>query len=215
MKKPSIIAPPPWELKGSGYIFVYKFDKEFINQNGFLQDFQKGNYKGFFGTVMLVDYSESAVGPYFELLFVPGLFKIGDKKRFSIAKIYVSSYDSVWNGIQNWGIPKEIATFKKSRNDNSEIFEASLDNQTFFKAEVQKGKFKFPISTAFFPLKLAQKLGNKVILTNSSAKGKATFSSLKSIEIDPNYFPDISKFKPILSLSVDDFKMVFPIPTIQ
>ena len=97
------IAPAPWTLKGNGYIFIYHFPKEFVEKFGFLADYQRLSFKGdFVGTVMLVDYETSAVGPYQELLFVPGRMTFNKKKLFSISKIYVSSDDSVWNGNENW-----------------------------------------------------------------------------------------------------------------
>jgi Acetoacetate decarboxylase (ADC) len=214
MEKQQFIAPAPWTLSGNGHILVYRFSKEFINKNGHLQDYQKGNFKGIVGTIMLVDYQVSPVGPYQELLIVPGIFNINDKNRFSISKIYVSSQDSVYNGIENWGIPKEFADFKKTVNGQSENIEVSIQGNVFFKAEIVKKSFKFPISTAIFPLKLVQKLRNKLILTNSTAKGKAMFSRLQNIEVNQEFFPDVSDLKPILTLSVENFKMTFPVPTI-
>ncbi|GAB3639487.1 acetoacetate decarboxylase family protein [Spirosoma arcticum] len=82
-----------------------------MRAQGFLAPYQQRAYWGWVGTVMLVDYETSPVGPYQELLFVPGLFRFGDTTSFSIAKIYVSTRASVWNGRQNWGIPKELAHF--------------------------------------------------------------------------------------------------------
>ena len=82
-------APPPWKLKGNGYIFLYHFPKSFVKKFGFLSDYQANKFNGdFVGTVMLVDYETSAVGPYHELLFVPGRLNYDKKKVFSISKIY-------------------------------------------------------------------------------------------------------------------------------
>ena len=106
-----LIAPAPWQLTGNAYIMVYKFSKEFVEEQGFLEDWQKDAFEGYLGTVMLVNYETSGVGPYFELLFIPGMFDFEGKNYFSISKIYVSSDDSVYNGIKNWGIPKEQAEY--------------------------------------------------------------------------------------------------------
>jgi hypothetical protein len=211
MPKPSKIVAPPWNLRGNGYIFIFKFSREFVERNGFLADYQADKFSGFFGTVMLVDYAESGVGAYRELLFVPGMFNFNNKKIYSISKIYVSSYDSVWNGIENWGIPKELADFKLTQpNDKEDIFEVSVEGKTFLKAHLQKRSFYFPITTKFFPLKLAQKLRDKLLITNSPAKGKATFAKIKQIEVNQAFFPDISQVKPLMVLAVKDFEMQFP-----
>ena len=213
---PTLIAPPPWTLKGNGYIFLYHFSKEFVMKNGFLADYQKVGYNGdWVGTIMLVDYQESPVGPYQELLFVPGRCKFGGKKIFTISKIFVSSLDSVTNGIVNWGIPKELANFKVSYlSDNQTKFDVSIDGESFFSAHLKNRSFYFPISTRFFPLKLAQKLNKKLIITTSTAKGKASFAKFLSLKVDEKHFPDISKLKPIAALVVKNFKMTFPIPNV-
>jgi acetoacetate decarboxylase len=60
---------------------------------------------------MIVGYDTSGVGAYKELLFIPALFDFDKKKAFNISKIYVSTEESVYNGIENWGIPKQLANF--------------------------------------------------------------------------------------------------------
>lgn len=212
VKNPSL---PPWTLKGQGHILVYKFPKSFIEKNGYLADYQTNNFKGFFGTIMIVDYAKTPVGPYKELLFVPGIFDLNGSKNFSISKIYVDNQDSVDNGTANWGIPKEFADFEIMEENGLEKISVSKNGLVFFEANIKKNRFWFPISTAFFPLKLKQKLFNKFLITNSTAKGKACFSSAKINLVNQTFFPDISSFKPILSFSVKDFSMVFPIPTIE
>ena len=209
-------APPPWKLKGNGYIFLYHFPKSFVEKFGFLSEYQSNRFDGdFVGTVMLVDYETSAVGPYHELLFVPGRLDFDKKKVFSISKIYVSSQDSVENGIANWGIPKELADFSIIKLTAKEkIVEVLIEGKIFFKAHLRDGSFKFPISTKFFPLKLAQKLGDDLLITNSPAKGKASFAKLLNIRVDSSHFPPISQLTPLSVLAVSDFEMEFPKPLI-
>ena len=73
--------PAPWNLRGKGYIFLYKFKKDFVAQSGNVPAFLDGAFAGGFGSVMLVDYGESNAGPYGELLFIPGKFRFGGKKN--------------------------------------------------------------------------------------------------------------------------------------
>jgi hypothetical protein len=209
-------APPPWKLKGNGFIFVYHFPKEFVRKLGFLADYQQDSYDGdFVGTVMLVNYETSPVGAYQELLFVPGRLSFNKKKLFSISKIYVSSQDSVTNGIANWGIPKELADFKITKlSEQEEIIEVNFEEKTFFKVHLRKRSFSFPITTKFFPLKLAQKLRNDLLITNSPAKGKASFAKILDIEVNSAFFPPISQLNPLSILAVQDFEMTFPEPLV-
>lgn len=210
---PTVVAPPPWKLTGNGYIFTFWFKKAWVKKFGHLLGFQQETFLGGLGTVMLVDYHSSDVGPYRELLIVPGKFNLNGKKQFSISKIYVSSYESVWNGVNNWGIPKELADFEINEiSPNTEQIKVSLRGEVFLEAKFTKRNFYFPISTRFFPLKLAQQRKNKLLITNSSAKGKATFLKYYELQINQAHFPDVSDLNPLTVLAVKDFEMVFPTP---
>lgn len=214
-KYPNVIAPPPWTLTGNGYIFMYWFKKSWVQQFGHLLGFQEKYACGGLGTVMLVDYHTSSVGPYRELLIVPGRFELGGKRQFSISKIYVSSYDSVWNGINNWGIPKELADFEiKHLSDGAEQLRVSVGGEVFFEVTLTQRKFYLPISTRFFPLRLAQEQNGQLLITNSSATGKATWAKATNLRIYSAFFPDVSQLQPLTILAVKDFEMIFPIPEI-
>ena len=141
--------------------------------------------------------------------------QIRRKKMFTISKIFVSSLNSVTNGIENLGIPKELANFKVNYlSDNETKFDVSIDGESFFSAHLKNKSFYFSISTRFFPIKLAQKLNKKLIVTKSTAKGKASFAKFLSLKVDEKHFPDISKLKPLAAFAVKNFKMTFPIPFI-
>jgi acetoacetate decarboxylase len=79
-------------------------------------------------TVDKVRYSNSqpqtsGVGPYKELLFIPGVFHINGRYTYSISKIYVSTEASVRSGIENWAIPKEVADFTiEDQDDGSTLY---------------------------------------------------------------------------------------------
>ncbi|CAE7226416.1 unnamed protein product [Rhizoctonia solani] len=76
----------------------------------------QATYQGGLGTIQLIRYHSSPVGPYDELLYVPGQmnFKAGGSSLsgLSITRIYVSSFASVVNGRRNWNIPKRLARFE-------------------------------------------------------------------------------------------------------
>ena len=88
-------APAPWSLSGDGYMIFYKFTREFVAQFGFVPPELEGRFDGYLGSVMLVNYQSSPVGPYRELLFIPGKFKVENglvTRPQSITKIYVNSW---------------------------------------------------------------------------------------------------------------------------
>lgn len=213
---PSILAPAPWTLTGNGYIFLYRLPKKFIRKNGFMADYQYISYKGLVSSIMLVDYHTTPVGPYRELLFIPGLFKMVDKYTFSISKIYVSDQNSVWNGIENWGIPKEWADFDvQKRDERTEKITVSLEDKPFFEATIQHGTISFPLTTALFPLRITQQLRKDWVLTKPEAKGKAYFGKLTDIKVNSELFPDITPFNPVAVLVIKEFQMTFPVAEVR
>ena len=157
---PSILAPAPWTLTGNGYIFLYRLPKKLIQENGFLADYQNVFYKGLVSSIMLVDYHTTPVGPYRELLFIPGLFKMVDKYTFSISKIYVSDQNSVWNGIENWGIPKEWADLTYSSLINAlRKSPFPLKTNHFLKRQYDAALFRFLLQQPCFRFALPNNFG--------------------------------------------------------
>lgn len=209
------IALPPWQLAGSGYILLYHFTKSFIAEHGFLAGFQKEKFESGWGAVMLVDYQTSPVGPYHELLFIPGLFSFNKKKVFSISKIYVSTQSSVVNGIENWGIPKEHADFHWGGKQISEHIDILKDGVSFFQADFIRRRFCFPISTTILPLTIFQAHNERLMLTKPKSSGMAYLTKLQNMKVNSKFFPDLTKVKPLLVLRVDNFKMEFPVPIHQ
>jgi hypothetical protein len=57
---------------------------------------------------MLLKYSSSNVGPYNELVYIPGKYKPGkcSSPVFSVQRIWVDSEASVQGGRINWGLLK-------------------------------------------------------------------------------------------------------------
>jgi hypothetical protein len=105
--------PAPWSLRGSGWIVALKLPPGAPARDAFLPPGLAGQGRGLASYLMYVDYLESGCGPYRELLFIPGAFPFGDGRRhLTISRILVSTWDSVVNGRDNWGIPKDRADFE-------------------------------------------------------------------------------------------------------
>lgn len=212
--KPNIIAPPPWTLSGEGAVLLYHFPKEFNQDHGFMQDYQQQGYKGWIGAVMLVEYKTADVGPYFELLYIPGVFSIGGKLTFSVSKIYVSTYNSLWNGRENWGLPKELADFTVIKRSTGErVYEVEVDGQLILEALVKPWSPRIPFSNKLLPwTRIVQQLQNRLLLTHPIASGHMRVTSLKHVAANPVFFPPLHQLKPIAALSISDFLMTFPYP---
>ncbi len=202
--------PAPWHLRGKGYIMVFRFSREFVQQNSFLPEAWMPWYKGGLGSVMLVDYQESEAGPYKELLFIPGRFSFWGQKHYTISKIYVSTASSVQNGRANWAIPKELADFDWQGSANNEQITVKSQGAKVMEIALRAKGPKFPINTRVFPLSIGQEEDGRTLITRPYGRGWGRIASVNTLSVNRAYFPDISGIKPLIAFRVDLFQMVFP-----
>jgi hypothetical protein len=210
--------PAPWNLTGRGYIILYRFPKDFIIAQGLIPTFLGTSFTGGLGAVMLVDYTESNVGPYGELLFIPGRFHFRGKKLHCITKIYVSTRESVENGWENWAIPKELADFHFTlppHTKRTEKIFVAKDNEPIIGVVLKHGRLPFPIHTKLIPFPLLQEKNGKLYYTGFTGKGIATFARIEDINVNPRLFPDITSFRPFMAVRIDNFAITFPPPHIR
>jgi len=140
-------APAPWFLKGECYTFLCNgLDQAAHLPNGGddSESDERGTYLGGPAGFMLVRYSSSPVGPYDELMYIPGRYKGPNKaKGFQITRIYVSSEASTLNGRLNWNIGKHVArfVFTPERPEPGQSFTVSIFNseatEPFFSAVIR------------------------------------------------------------------------------
>lgn len=179
-----------------------------------MEPFQSEGYKGWIGAVMLVEYTTSDVGPYFELLYIPGFFTIGGKLTFSVSRIFVSTYDSAWNGRQNWGLPKRIADFTiVKRSGGERLFEVEVDGQLLLEAHMKPWSPPVPFSNKLVPFtRIVQQFQDQLLLTRPTASGQMQLTALKYIRSNVDFFPPIHQLKPLASIFIPDFVITFPQP---
>lgn len=122
---------PPWTLRGDAYWFfplpsLLPWSSSRLPQAAHdpiqaTKAGQNGGAIGGLGNVQLVRYTESPVGSYDELIYIPGHFEVpsdpaigrsqASRSAIRITRIYVSTIASVVNGRRNWNIPKRLARF--------------------------------------------------------------------------------------------------------
>lgn len=203
-------APPPWNLRGEGIILIFKFKKEWVEEHGQLPDNLKGKFKGGLGYVMLVDYEKSPVGPYHELLIIPGKFRKTNWQ--AITKIYVDSEASTLNGRTNWGIPKETLPFHWKKEPGKDTIEIRSGEKVVFSTEITHGGITFPVSTAFLPIRLCQTFQKVKYFTKPHGSGWGKLAKIQKLNLDPDFFPDIRGMKPLMAVKVSPFYIKFPKP---
>ncbi|RAR06250.1 MFS general substrate transporter [Stemphylium lycopersici] len=176
-------AKAPWNLKAECYTFLLKlkqlpkgtydaFEAEWADE-------KLGTFEGGLGSVMVVRYSDTPVGPYDELIFVPGNFTIPHpssgtipklpKKAMRISRIYVSQRTTTYNGRLNWNIPKHLARFTFSapatmqgqsppRDLTVRVFPPGTQDgdgvNPFFSATIKPWQWvpAIPVSTKYIPM---------------------------------------------------------------
>lgn len=209
-----MIAPAPWQLRGRAYAFMLKAgQQQRLEQAG--APAELGAPGGSRSIMMFVDYHTSDVGPYHELLFIPGHYRFPDGRRYpSIGRIYVSNQDSVDNGRSNWGIPKELADFDVVRGDNTDQVTVSLGGQPFCRLALTHNRRSIPVSSTWLPQKmltLAQLRDEKMFRYTPVSRGGLTLSRLEEFWADGEHFPALTVNRRILGGYMSDFEMTFPV----
>lgn len=208
-------APAPWTLQGRGYICMLRMPQVMLNDASFAPESLRGRRRPSpYAYMMLVDYADSPVGPYHELLFIPGRYDFGQgRQHFSISRIFVSSLDSVVNGRRNWGIPKELAQFDVRYGDQGVDRVAVLrDGKPFAEFEFSAFKLPLPFTTALLPkalTTLGQHHDGNTYIYRPTANGWVYPARLRRARVDADVFPDIGQARPLLSVAVPKFSMTF------
>jgi hypothetical protein len=200
--------PAPWHLTGTGIVLVMRLSKSWKQRYGL------SDYKGLIASLCLVNYQTSPVGPYQEILLIPGTLANPKGKHLSIDRIFVDSEQSVLGGQINWGIPKQMAMF--NWQDDGKTIDISVEHQglSCFSCQVKRRGPSFPIYEAMLPITIYQYRDQKHYWTKPKAKGRAKFASVLSIGgfMDDKHigFPDLSSQTIIAASVIDQFTMRFP-----
>jgi len=210
--------PPPWRLRGNGYILLYWFRRDPRRTAAFTQPQLADHWRGGLGSLTWMDYRESPVGPYREILLVPGMFAIGGRRAFSISRIFVDSLTSLVGGRSNWGIPKDLAAFSSAmREDGTEFLSAQVDGREIARLVVHAVGPTIPLDTAFLPLTMMQRMDGRLFYTLLTLRGRAQFLDVVRAETDPTdvELPSLDGARLLLAVKLSDFDVTFPEPRIE
>ena len=125
---PFPVHPPPWRCDAEAYWIPFKADKNLPDfayapleaaSPTFSNPEDVGEFAGGLGMIQLLRYSSTPVGPYDEMVIIPGYFKPPNSKKnpslkkdhIRITRIYVNQKETTYNGRRNWNIPKHLAKF--------------------------------------------------------------------------------------------------------
>jgi hypothetical protein len=186
-------------------------------RDAFLPPELAGRGRSLASYLMFVDYAESGCGPYRELLFIPGAFPFGDGRRhLTISRIVVSTWDSVVNGRNNWGIPKDRADFQVQQEGREEIVRVTSEGRELCELRMAPLRFAppLPVHGALLPASLrtlAQRFRGRTYYYAPGARGRVRPGRLLSWRFDPALFPDLAGAAVIAAVKVESFHLTFPV----
>jgi hypothetical protein len=197
-------------------VFVFTFEPWFLRNGGFLPPELVGpHFEGMLGAMMLVDYRQSPVGPYRELLFAAGRNLRWRHHLFSISRIYVSTAASAVNGRENWAIPKETAEFEVvARPDGAERVIVQNDRVAEVDLTVAPASgLALPAAGFLAPPSwrtIRQFRDGQVYETRWSGWGVLRPAKLLDFRAMPKAFPDLHQGTLVAGFRAEDFRLRFP-----
>ena len=214
------LAPAPWDLSGQGYLFAVRLPREVLDHGSFLPDGCPRLGRGRLAYAMFVDYSAGDVGPYHELLYIPGALRIGQRRNLSISRIFVSTWASVVNGETNWGIPKDRCDFdvQYGADGIDRVALTAADGTVFAELELQARGPRLPAPGHWVPRgmrTLSQLREGKVYSYAPEARGHFRFAKVRNWRFDARYFPDLARGEVVAAIKITDFRMIFPVADIE
>ena len=214
------LAPAPWDLAGQGYIFALWMPKDVLDHGSFIPPQTARAGRGRMAFAMFVDYARSDVGPYHELLYIPGKLRFDEKNtHLSITRIFVSSEASVVNGRINWGIPKDRCDFDVSYTDGRDLVALrGADGRPFAELDLEPFGPRLPAPMRWAPRAwrtLSQVRDGRRFTYVPEAGGHFRFARVRHWRFDPQMFPDLARGRVIAALKITDFSMRFPVATVS
>jgi NADPH2:quinone reductase len=211
-------AKAPWRLGGDAYMVDLKMPEEVLDQECFVPEILKGRRFGTSSRMIYVDYKDSPVGPYKELLFNPPKFRFDNRSCRTISKIFVSTPESVVNGRDNWGIPKTLAEFESRTLENGwEQITVSSEGVVFAELTFSSVRFGMHYSDRWFPARfrtMAQPYQGRFYCYAPVTSTMMKMGRLRESKIDSKMFPAITKGKVTLCVRLENFRMWIPAATV-
>lgn len=215
MLEPDPSFPAPWQLTGAGYVIVLRCTRAFGNACAADQPALVGRALGGIGVVMVISYDHSNVGPYRELLIVPGSFEYAGRAIRTVTHIWVSTQASRINGQHNWGLPKQTADFDWEQGPGErERVAASLAGRPAVELDLSAHAPTLPVTTGLLPRRwrtLEQLYDGHLYRTCIRARGQTRAAKLRDYDNPAGSgFPDFASQKRLLCIQAPAFELTFP-----
>jgi hypothetical protein len=189
-------------------------------RDAFLPSAMAGRGRSRLSWLMLVDYVESPCGPYRELLFMPGAYPWDDGRQHpTISRIFVSTWASVVNGRENWGIPKDRADFDvqctgaDAFGESVRVVADGGDPVCSLNLSASTRFPRLPFPGGLVPRRwrtMAQAYEGRTYYYAPAASGWVRPARLLDAKFNPQVFPALAPDAVVAAFRVDSFRMTFP-----
>jgi hypothetical protein len=205
------IVPPPWDLEGVACLLLYRFPPAIFRGKLRPEDTEDSRRFRGVGFLALVSYRRSPVGPYGEMLIVPGWLLYRGKRHYSVSRIYVTTAASAENGRRNWGLPKKLAEIRFERSGpRSQRVNARVNEEPALDLRLKARGPAVPLGSRFLPARLVQYMNGRIFSTAISGSGRLRWAGIESFEVSTELFPELSRIRPLLALQIERFRARFP-----
>jgi len=234
LKSTSIgLAPTPWQLRGRGYLMIFRFSPEQQKRSSFLGRSQQARLESGLSTVLLLDHQDSTIGSHQELLYIPGKLPCAGEQLSTFSKAYSSSQEAIDGARLHWGITKEAACFDFDADPTEFIHDdhsmVVAEKTTHF-ISVKKGSSNvlatglraygpsFGLSSRFLPkspLRMGQSLNNQSFVFQPEFQARARLVHIDSLFINATLFPDVRSARLVGCLQLNHLTMTYPLAKID
>lgn len=209
-------APAPWSLTGRGYLVLLRPPR--AEAAGLPPQLAAAARSGP-ALLMYVDYASSGVGPYRELLYIPGRFLERGGRRWSVTHIVVSTDDSVRAGRANWGIPKTLAEFDvRPAAGGGETIVVTQGDRLIAELEFGPPGLRMPGGGGLLPAswrRMVQFLNGRRYTFTPAAHGPLAWTALRSLATDGELFPELGPESALATFAAPDFRLGFPVAEVE
>jgi hypothetical protein len=218
--------PAPWTLNGTTAYLFWHTSRPACEQFNECVESERTPFRAGAGGLLLVRYADSPVGPYDELLLIPGSYQVANETFFRITQIYVSSMESVINGRRNWAVPKKLARFEWTDNDQTVKIFLPEQSQPFCSIRLRRRLYCFPASSSLVPARLRtlvqppldehDKSAGFFRITLACSGWFRPWVQLLEFQTDGKEMPSAEQL-PLYSFGVgyEAFTLVFPVPELM
>jgi acetoacetate decarboxylase len=195
--------PPPWQLNAKTLLTTSLIDvaeaRQYIPHDLDIVEFGRGRTIGAIG---IVDYGAGSIFPYNELVVICGIARAGARVGGWVSHIWVDSTRSQAGGIELFGLAKQLASFKRTLQDDQVRFEIEAKEGLLLTASTPKRRWSPPSPGLAFPARGAAfgTVSGDRRLLEFKASLSARLTSARLIIPDQSPFAHLGLAKPNIAL---------------